>query len=80
MFVRPATPTVQAAREASPGLCPHCNTETLQAYRVLSEGGWWRVVKCSHCLTSVSREPGPLLGPLGDAIHGLIPTGRAGKP
>jgi hypothetical protein len=29
---------------------------------VLSEGGWWDVVKCQRCLCSVERNPGPLLG------------------
>jgi hypothetical protein len=29
---------------------------------VLTEGGWWSVVKCQQCLTSLSREPGPLFG------------------
>jgi hypothetical protein len=29
---------------------------------VLSEGGWWNVVKCQDCLCSVERERGPLLG------------------
>ncbi|MEN9704362.1 MAG: hypothetical protein RLZZ393_241, partial [Pseudomonadota bacterium] len=43
--------------------------------RVLSEGGWWEVVKCGHCLHSVSREPGPLFGTLTTAIQALVPTG-----
>jgi endogenous inhibitor of DNA gyrase (YacG/DUF329 family) len=51
-----------------PGACPECGAESLARYRVMSEGGWWLVVKCAQCLHSVSREPGPMLGafvPLG---------------
>lgn len=61
-FPRPATPTVDAPRTPVPGACPACGSESLAAYRVMSEGGWWNVVKCAHCLHSVSREPGPLFG------------------
>lgn len=61
-FSRPNTPTVAATREAVEGFCPSCGATELRSYRVLSEGGWWNVVKCQQCLTSVSREPGPLLG------------------
>jgi len=63
-FLRPATPTVSVERKKVDGACPKCGTEDLAAYRVLSEGGWWDVVKCQTCLASVSREPGPLLGPI----------------
>jgi hypothetical protein len=75
MFMRPQTPTVTARRDAVPGNCPACGAATLQRYRVLSEGGWWQVVKCAACLHSVSREPGPLLGPLTAAVQSLIPRG-----
>ncbi|MGH8598497.1 MAG: hypothetical protein ACREXT_17730 [Gammaproteobacteria bacterium] len=33
-------------------------------YPVLSEGGWFMVVKCQQCLCSISREPWALLGPV----------------
>ncbi|MEY4761552.1 MAG: hypothetical protein RLZZ200_1408 [Pseudomonadota bacterium] len=75
MFMRPTTPTVEAMRLPVDGDCPSCATPNLQQYRVLSEGGWWEVVKCSHCLHSVSREPGPLFGTLTTAIQSLVPTG-----
>ena len=74
MFMRPATPTVEARRLSVEGACPSCGTEALQRYRVLSEGGWWEVVKCGRCLHSVSREPGPLFGTLTSAIQSLLPT------
>lgn len=67
-FSRPLTPTVHAPREPVPGRCPECSEGTLAAYRVISEGGWWNVVKCQRCLASISREAGPLFGafrPLG---------------
>jgi hypothetical protein len=79
MFMRPTTPEVHTQRDAVAGTCPVCQAEALQRYRVLSEGGWWNVVKCSHCLHSVSREPGPLLGPLSAVLHALIPTTTARK-
>lgn len=79
MFMRPTTPEVHAQRDSVAGPCPACQSPSLQRYRVLSEGGWWHVVKCSQCLHSVSREPGPLLGPLTTAIHSLIPTATARK-
>ena len=67
-FPRPGTATVIAPRTKVAGACPECGAESLASYRVMSEGGWWQVVKCGRCLHSVSREPGPLLGafvPLG---------------
>ena len=63
-FSRPPTLTVVAPREPVPGVCSECQAGSLQAYRVLSEGGWWQVVKCQQCLACVSRTPGPLLGPI----------------
>ena len=62
VFPRPATPTVTAPRRDVPGACPECGAERLQAYRVMSEGGWWIVVKCTACLHSLERLPGPLFG------------------
>lgn len=70
-FSRPTTPTVSVQRQTMAGACPGCGGEHLAAYRVLSEGGWWNVIKCQDCLTSISRKPGPLLGtftPLGTTI------------
>ena len=51
-------------RESVEGSCPRCGEEKLRRYMVNSEGGWFQVVKCEHCLLSVSREPGPRLGPI----------------
>ena len=65
---RPITPTVHSPRLDVPGRCPECGLENLSSYRVISENGWWNVVKCQNCLASVSRERGPMFGaftPLG---------------
>jgi hypothetical protein len=40
-------------------------------YPVLSEGGWFMVVKHQPSLRSVSREPWGLLGPIALASTGL---------
>jgi hypothetical protein len=61
---RPTEATLSVEREDVDGQCPACGESTLQSYPVLSEGGWFDVVKCSNCLHSVSREPGPKLGPI----------------
>ena len=77
-FPRPATPTVAVPRQRVPGTCPACGAAELASYPVLSEGGWWQVVKCQRCLHSVRREPGPLLGAFGDPRIGRPGGGRQG--
>lgn len=69
-FVRPSTPTVAVEREAVAGSCPQCQEANLASYRVMSEGGWWDVVKCQECLFSVKRERGPLLGSITPFVDG----------
>jgi hypothetical protein len=61
---RPTEPTLSVHREPVPGTCPQCSTEQLLAYPVLSEGGWFDVIKCAGCLHAVQRTPGPKLGPI----------------
>jgi hypothetical protein len=51
-------------REPVDGQCPRCGAAELRAYPVNTEGGWFDVVKCQNCLLSVSRVPGPRLGPI----------------
>lgn len=63
-FPRPSEPRVSVEREAVDGACDACGAEALKAYPVLSEGGWFKVVKCQECLASKSREPWNLLGPI----------------
>jgi hypothetical protein len=67
-YPRPAEKTLSVEREPVSGSCSACGADDLAAYPVISDGGWWSVVKCQECLTTVSREKGPLLGsytPLG---------------
>jgi hypothetical protein len=61
-FPRSEEPYLYVSREPVDGDCPKCGQSDLKRYPVLSEGGWWDVVKCQHCLHSVSRERGPRLG------------------
>ncbi len=44
------------------GRCRACGAEDLRGYPVLSEGGWWTVVRCQSCLTCASRERWAPLG------------------
>jgi uncharacterized Zn finger protein len=56
-YARPQQPTIFLQRADVEGACPACGESRLKAYPVLSEGGWFNVVKCQNCLTSVSRDP-----------------------
>ncbi|NWJ71076.1 hypothetical protein HX744_11170 [Pseudonocardia sp. ICBG1122] len=58
-------------REPVDGACPRCAAPELRRYPVLSEGGWFRVVKCQSCLFSVSRDTWDLLGPVQLTSAGL---------
>jgi len=62
VFARPAEAAPVQAREPVAGVCPECGAEDLRRYPVLSEGGWFLVVKCQACLCSLSREPWRRLG------------------
>jgi hypothetical protein len=55
--------TLAVERIPVEGSCPICGGSDLQRYPVMSEGGWFDVVKCQDCLNSIERIPGPLLGP-----------------
>lgn len=61
-FARPDDPTPVQAREPVDGTCDECGAEHLMRYPVLSEGGWFMVVKCQDCLYSQSREKWTRLG------------------
>lgn len=62
-YQRPSTPTVAVERVAVAGHCSACGAAELASYPVLSEGGWFKVVKCQACLTSHSREA-DVIGPV----------------
>ncbi|GAA4550994.1 hypothetical protein [Pseudonocardia xishanensis] len=59
------------SRESVDGACPRCGAHELRRYPVLSEGGWFRAVKCQQCLYSVSRDRWDLLGPVQLTSSGL---------
>ena len=61
-FSRPTDPTPVQQREAVAGDCGACGAQALMRYPVLSEGGWFLVVKCQDCLHSNSRERWNRLG------------------
>ncbi len=63
-FPRPTELRVSVERESVDGTCDACGASALAAYPVLSEGGWFQVVKCQECLASKSREPWNLMGPI----------------
>jgi len=62
IYPRPTDLVLHVDKQPVPGTCPECGADGLRAYPVLSENGWWDVVKCQRCLCSISREPGGLLG------------------
>ena len=61
-FSRPTDPAPQQVREPVAGACAECGAEQLMSYPVLSEGGWFMVVKCQRCLHSMRREKWRRLG------------------
>ncbi|KAF0963204.1 hypothetical protein ACFTZB_33270 [Rhodococcus sp. NPDC057014] len=58
----PPTPVLE--RTPVDGHCPRCGAEELRRYPVVSEGGWFQVVKCQQCLLSLDRSPWSRLGPI----------------
>jgi len=70
-FPRPREERLYVDREPVARTCEECGGSDVRAYRVLSEGGWWNVVKCQECLHSLERTPAPALGsyvPLGTTV------------
>ena len=62
VFQRPDALFPVQEREPVEGVCAGCGAEALRRYPVLSEGGWFLVVKCQTCLRSQSRERWNRLG------------------
>lgn len=75
IYPRPEELTLSVERESVDGECPECGASALAKYPVMSEGGWYDVVKCQECLFSVERERGPLLGPV-QLYSSLLPDAR----
>ncbi|GGA64652.1 hypothetical protein GCM10011490_14090 [Pseudoclavibacter endophyticus] len=70
-FPRPTAERLTVTRDPVEATCDACASTSIRAYRVLSEGGWWYVVKCQDCLHSLRRTPSPALGsyvPLGTTV------------
>ncbi len=51
---------------------PGSTVDDFRRYPVLSEGGWFMVIKHQRTLQSVSREPWRLLGPVPLVSEGLM--------
>jgi len=49
--------------------CPECGAEDVKEYPVLSDGGWFTVVKCQVCLHSIERKPFPKEARLGSKMR-----------
>lgn len=73
VFTRPKELFPVQARESVSGQCSACNAEALARYPVISEGGWYMVVKCGKCLHSESRERWNRLG------HIVLATDAIGR-
>jgi vanillate/4-hydroxybenzoate decarboxylase subunit D len=58
-------------REPVDATCPSCGGSAVHRYPVLSEGGWFQVVKCEGCLFSLARDRWHLLGPISLTSEGL---------
>lgn len=70
-FPRPTEDRLFVQREPVEATCSACGSHDIAAYRALSEGGWWQVVKCQDCLRSLDRTPASPLGsyvPLGTTV------------
>ena len=55
-FPRPKEERLFEEKENVEGVCPKCKSTDLATYRVLSDGGWWDVIKCQVCLYSLQRD------------------------
>lgn len=67
--------TEQELREAGVDLrnsFPGSTAADFKRYPVLSEGGWFMVIKHQRTLQSVSRKPWKLLGPVPLTSDGLL--------
>lgn len=76
-FPRPGQTRLYAERTAVDVSCPSCGSPgSVASYPVLSEGGWWDVVKCRDCLYTLERNRTSRLGQfsprvaVGTSVHG----------
>lgn len=52
---------------------PEATVDDFRRYPVLTEGGWFTVIKHQTTLVTVSREPWDLFGPIKPLSYGLLP-------
>ena len=55
-FPRPTEEYLYEKKEKVARVCPECGGHDVAAYRVLTDRGWWDVVKCQDCLCSLERQ------------------------
>ena len=55
-FPRPMEKCLYEKKKKVDSMCHECESRNIAAYRVLTDGGWWDVVKCQVCLYSLKRE------------------------
>jgi hypothetical protein len=55
-FPRPAEESLFEKKEEVDQVCPECGNHNIAAYTVLTDGGWWDIVKCQDCLYSLDRK------------------------
>lgn len=74
VFSRPDELFPVQEKEPVSGTCSECGEESLCRYPVLSEGGWFLVVKCQKCLHCAERDRWNRLGHIvlaTDALRGM---------
>ena len=55
-FPRPTEETLFEKKQKVEGICPECGGHDIASYRVLTDAGWWEVMKCQSCLYSLDRK------------------------
>ena len=75
VFQRPTELFPVQEKEPVAGACDACGAERLARYPVLSEGGWFMVVKCQGCLHSQERVKWNRLGHIQLATDAIAPGG-----
>ena len=55
-FPRPTEERLFEKKEKVDQHCSECGSHNMAAYRVLTDGGWWDVVKCQDCLYAPDRK------------------------
>ena len=64
-YTRPTEKFISVKKENVASQCPQCKSTNIKKYPVLSNSGWYQVVKCQDCLYSLEREKGLRYGSIG---------------